>query len=196
MSELLYQGTVTIIRRYQGRFLSRQVLKNNGENPLFLILCNFLGGKSVAPEDQPNYLDIIGYPNEGEAGVESLLYSPVQISSSESWVDAGSSSQSPSLTKVFNLNYLNIRSPQKEYKRVYLVLRDESRKDSEGKPVQGKIMARVPIVDESGNYLDQYPIGQDESHEIYWKMSFANARSTSVIYTATEQEKKEETAGE
>lgn len=165
-----YEGSVTIIRKYRGRVLGRTTFHNSGTQALFRELCNRLVKGSTTRQLYPYYLDLARKGSQ-----ESLLraFRP-PVSDKVETVTTDSSSTYRAV-KTFYLSYYDL-DMSKGNNGESLVFRLMSDYDSEH---ESEKLAEVTL--KSGeSELTEYTIGEGETHEIIWEMSFNNIDSGSL----------------
>lgn len=169
MSYIGYQGSVTIIKKLNGKHIGTEHYHNNGTRWLFDYLCSYLWNGNVNNNGNPDmsgvpfYLDVIG-ANDGEFK-GSLLTAPVYTAEVNRQV--ATESQYPYIQKKFYLGFNNFKSvPGFTDVPLYMVLLHSSG--------DTKYLATIPLVKGDKLPLTTYDIKEGESHEIYWKMEFIN----------------------
>lgn len=171
MSYIGYQGSVTIIKKLNGKYIGTKHYHNNGTRWLFDYLCNYLWNGNVNNNGDPDmngvpfYLDVIGVEDGKSKG--SLLTAPVYTYQAEGIRQVATESQYPYIQKKFYLGYNNFKStPGFSDVPLYMVLLHSSGDTN--------YLATIPLVDKDKTPLTTYDIKEGESHEIYWKMEFVN----------------------
>lgn len=167
MSAILYEGQVTILKRFKGKIFDKIELHNNGTVEFFKNLCGFVWN-GQGTDSVPNRLDIGQYEKGGDSfdptKFKSILSAPAIPVDSQTDLE----NDSPYVRRKFVLSQSSLASytPDTDHP-LYLVLRAE----------KGDILAYVSIKS-NGNPVTTYSIATDESHEIWWKMSFVNVETS------------------
>lgn len=169
MSAILYEGQVTILKRFKGKVFDKIELHNNGTVNLFKNLCWFIWN-GQGTESVPNRLDL-GYCSENSGmfipkNFVSILSAPAVPADSQ----IVPNDTSPYIRRKFLLSQSSLVPYSEDTYSLYLVLRA----DTAGQ----EILAYVPIKNSDGESVKTYPIAADESHEIWWKMSFVNVETS------------------
>lgn len=165
MSYIEYQGSVTIVKKLNGKYIGTKHYHNNGTRWLFDYLCKYLWDGEVDDRGVPFYLDVIGVKDGKSKG--SLLTAPVYTYQAEGIRQVATESQYPYIQKKFYLGYNNFKStPGFSGASLYMVLLHSSGDTN--------YLATIPLVDKDKTPLTTYDIKEGESHEIYWKMEFVN----------------------
>ena len=168
MSAILYEGQVTILKRFKGRIFDKIELHNNGTAEFFKNLCRFVW-QGTGTDSVPNCLDL------GHCG-NSINFDPANftsiLSAAATPVDgqAELESNSPYVRRKFVLSQSSLTSYPENTYSLYLILRAGA--------VGQEILAYVPIKNSDGEPVKTYSIAADESHEIWWKMSFVNMETS------------------
>lgn len=166
MSAILYEGQVTILKRFKGRIFDKIELHNNGTIELFKNLCGFIWN-GQGTDSIPNRLDLGQYEENGGSFDSTKFKSILSALAIPMDSQTDFESDSPYVRRKFVLSQSSLVSYTSDDDHpLYLVLRAE----------KGDILAYVPIRSK-GNPVTTYSIATDESHEIWWKMSFVNVET-------------------
>lgn len=163
MSSIVYDGRVSLVRSYRGRYRDTRVIHNNGTYLLFKQLCQGLAGYSISLT--PKYLDIALGEGSGEklSFTSRLVGGEPLVGRLTLNLDEGSN---PSLRLYFKLAYASVQD-RANTGTTYLVVRgDATPKTSPYSISDGSVLM----------YLDigSVQFAEGEAHEIFWTLQFQN----------------------
>ncbi len=200
MSAIGYKGTVTIVKRFKGKYIATEHYHNNGTPELFKYLCQYLWNGAPSSDDKggiPYYLDVAQAKVIENKSIEytSILNSKVFTYEAEGINDSYNSNNSPSITKVFYLTSSSFKTGS-----------GSGTDDSDKPPLclllyhsasATKPLATIPLAktksttgstastetSEASSFepLRDYSIAEGESHEIMWKMEFENYKDNTLV---------------
>lgn len=203
MSAIGYKGTITIVKRFKGKYMATEHYHNNGTPELFKYLCQYLWNGAPSSDDKggiPYYLDVAQGSKQEDKSIKytSILNSKVFTYEAEGINDSYNSNSSPSITKVFYLTSSSFKAgsgsetDDSDRPPLYLLLYHSA---SATKP-----LATIPLVktksttsstgstetgkgNNTSNFepLKDYSIAEGESHEIMWKMEFKNYEDNTLV---------------
>lgn len=188
MSAIGYKGTVTIVKRFKGKYIATEHYHNNGTPELFKYLCRYLWNGASSSEDKggiPYYLDVAqAVVEEGKlTEYRSILNSKIFTYEAEGINGSNNTTEMPSITKVFYLTHSSFRSGESaDNYPLCLLLYHSADAD--------KPLATIPLAVTDSNEgsgtstfkpLTTYSIAEGESHEIMWKMEFENYEDTTLV---------------